>query len=698
MLNRAWIFMPIVLAAWGVLLPGEGLCSRDSTYVFEVEQSSGYRFTAHTVGFGCVPVYETVDGYEVVQRRDEGDWYYAVRNKGYRMASPYAVGEYDASALGLQMHGQSTAEEMGIASSGTDAVSIGTRRVLIVFGKLKGDPDPYNPETDYRNYAGQPESIDHFLLPNHDGSLGHFIKLMSRNQLILTSRIEGDIDIPVWYESDSSVPSDYSSNPWLGARQFASEVFRNLDANPPPCFSFADYDGDGDGYVDLVVFIYDRTRLGGFVDGTIGFSGYMTGDGVEIGDYTIFKSTVGFELAVGGTAHELGHILDLPELYDATTRPPEEDSAGLGLWALMARGAAGWADAEWWPGRKWNNGPSPFCVWSRIRVGWLSPVSVTATALDMTLRPLHSGGDACKIVPDPTNHPDEYFLICNRQSGMYYTRDDPSSGLLIYHVDDARFAYPQSNNKEKHKTVDLECPDGLFSDEGYPGTDPDPAYGGDNLDFWAHDSAYWQNYNGNKGDSRDVFDGLIYTSFTPYTNPSSNGYNGHVQDRMTHFAVADIDRGDGGDMVADMILNYWAGPIATDTVWEHDAYGNPIYLGGDITVLDGGTLTIADETTVLCNGHSLTAEGDAVIDDRGAVFVGACGPAATVLYGDVSDNGEATPYDASLILRHIVSLVTLAGRDSVAADVSGTEGISSYDASLVLRHAVGKIIRFPADI
>ena len=151
-------------------------------------------------------------------------------------------------------------------------------------------------------------------------------------------------------------------------------------------------------------------------------------------------------------------------------------------------------------------------------------------------------------------------------------------------------------------------------------------------------------------------------------------------------------------MVADLILNYWAGPITTDTVWEPDAYGNPVYLGGDITVLDGVTLTIGGETTVHCNGYLLTAEEHGIIDDRGAAFVGACGPAEAILYGDVSDNGEVTPYDASLILRHIVSLVTLAGRDSLAADVSGAEGISSYDASLVLRHAVGKIGRFPADI
>lgn len=69
----------------------------------------------------------------------------------------------------------------------------------------------------------------------------------------------------------------------------------------------------------------------------------------------------------------------------------------------------------------------------------------------------------------------------------------------------------------------------------------------------------------------------------------------------------------------------------------------------------------------------------------------------TVLYGDVSDNGEVTSYDASLILQHTVLLTVLAGRDSVAADVSGEGGISALDASLVLQYAVGKIAQFPVE-
>ena len=67
------------------------------------------------------------------------------------------------------------------------------------------------------------------------------------------------------------------------------------------------------------------------------------------------------------------------------------------------------------------------------------------------------------------------------------------------------------------------------------------------------------------------------------------------------------------------------------------------------------------------------------------------------LYGDVTDNGEVTAYDAAKILQHTVGLLTLTGEDSVAAEVSGNDTISAYDASLVLQYVVGKIARFPVE-
>ena len=68
-----------------------------------------------------------------------------------------------------------------------------------------------------------------------------------------------------------------------------------------------------------------------------------------------------------------------------------------------------------------------------------------------------------------------------------------------------------------------------------------------------------------------------------------------------------------------------------------------------------------------------------------------------VPYGDATGNGDVTSLDASVILRHTVGLLRLAGNDSVAADVTGDGGISAYDGSLVLLYVVGAIARFPVE-
>jgi hypothetical protein len=64
--------------------------------------------------------------------------------------------------------------------------------------------------------------------------------------------------------------------------------------------------------------------------------------------------------------------------------------------------------------------------------------------------------------------------------------------------------------------------------------------------------------------------------------------------------------------------------------------------------------------------------------------------------GDVSGNCIVSAYDASLILQHVVGLVTLGDEQKIRADVSGNGTISAYDAALVLQYTVGLIIEFPA--
>ncbi len=60
------------------------------------------------------------------------------------------------------------------------------------------------------------------------------------------------------------------------------------------------------------------------------------------------------------------------------------------------------------------------------------------------------------------------------------------------------------------------------------------------------------------------------------------------------------------------------------------------------------------------------------------------------------DQGRAvTPFDAALVLQHLVGANTLAPYQRIAADVSGDSTISAYDASLIMRYAVRLENKFP---
>ncbi len=318
--------------------------------------------------------------------------------------------------------------------------------------------------------------------------------------------------------------------------RFSLEILRQADAD----IDFARFDNDGpdglpnsgddDGYVDAL-FIVLQAAPARFLIGNATGVGHLgldeqfhTDDLAISGQNMRIRSTSGtiqqgrtFSEAVGVMCHEYGHVLGLPDLFDTdflqSKEPlgPEQDSAGIGRWGLMGWGALGWLG---------NDGPTSFSAWSRLRLGW-ADVRIIDGAGPMP--GLEEVGQRGLIYQMPLTAR-EYFLLEHRTStSTYYDRHIPGEGLLVWHVENIlpRGDFPFQTR------VDLECADGLYRDAGYPlGAEPDAQRGGDNLDFWAHDSAYATAYNGNLGDATDVFDGLRFTSFTPDTNPASLSSDG----------------------------------------------------------------------------------------------------------------------------------------------------------------------------
>jgi len=175
-------------------------------------------------------------------------------------------------------------------------------------------------------------------------------------------------------------------------------------------------------------------------EGTGMTGGYLTNDGVYVnsyammpevgGDLTGFTGVVSgpFPPTVGVFAHEYGHVLGLPDLYDYGY-----DSDGVDVYSLMAGGS-------------WNrypvdrifsgNSPAHLDAWSKVYLGFVEPVEVTSKVA-VTFPPAETDPVVYKMVV-PFSDGKEYFLMENRQHIGFDLglQRFGTHGLAIYHVDE----------------------------------------------------------------------------------------------------------------------------------------------------------------------------------------------------------------------------------------------------------------------
>ena len=477
----------------------------------------------------------------------------------------------------------------------------------------------------------EPPSFAAEIFTDQPGSLTHFYREMSRGQFELT----GDV-LPRRYASRSNADSYAGEEGGYG--RFAREIIQAADAD----VDFSRYDNDGpdgvpnsgddDGYVDYI-FIVSASAPTGFIVGDatgvarlgLGYD-FVSEDRALRGGFIRIQSKSGsvqrgrtFADAVGIMAHEFGHFLGLPDLYDREYEDEsEDDSGGIGYWGLMGHGIRGWDEVS---------GPNPFCVWSLGQLGWLGVNNQQLKVLsedqdDVVFADVNAGGDVY-LLPAPA--PAEHFFLVEFRSRQhsYYERNLPGEGLLIWRINPNR----NGNNTETNKQVDLVCADGLFRDAGFPlGRTPAPFSGRDNLDFWAHDDRYRTDFGGNLGDATDVFDGERFTDFWAASNPAST----------TGISVTSIRR-EGDRMVADLKLQdrRRAGPITDMEIWK-----DRIEIVGDVTVLPQGQLDVRTGAEVLVGPDALAAGADTARVELivyGDLFVGVSGQGQTVFRSAAAD-------------------------------------------------------------
>ena len=335
---------------------------------------------------------------------------------------------------------------------------------------------------------------------NSTGTMKEYYNEISYGNFLVDGTADG------WYQSTYTMAQAVDN-----VKQYVAEIAELAD----PDFDYTQFDNDGpdnipnsgddDGYVDGIIVVYSGCGAEWYPGNdniwphksSLGSYEYETDDLGANGSNVIVKSyAVNPELAGGGDcytntirpigvyAHEFGHILGLPDLYDRDNS--NGGSEGIGHWCLMASGSwQGWG----------GDTPAHMSSWCKSEMGWLEPVVLSSDEISLNIPQVETSPYAVKIWEDDYFW-SRYFLVENRQP-VGFDSDLEGPGLIIYHVDENRrygsyrFSSGPANDDETHKLVDVEEADGLddMDNEVNRGDAGDPFPGTSN-NFTFNDNSY----------------------------------------------------------------------------------------------------------------------------------------------------------------------------------------------------------------
>jgi len=372
-------------------------------------------------------------------------------------------------------------------------------------------------------YTDQDFQKNLFDGPNPTGTMTDFYKEISYNQMYMTGNCKGWYQVPGTLEY--YVGTDYGTGSGKGGPKFVLDLVMAADAD----INFANYiqyyDTLGNPRIGMIAAIH--TGAGAEAGATNiwshkwtfgvvnGNQPYTTNDIDSVsGKYVLIDGTYACEPELSGSSntagklieigvfcHEFGHVLGLPDLYDT-----DNTSEGIGQWCLMASGS-------WGGNGNTPQTPTHMSAWCKQKMGWTIPTVISSLNKNLTINNAEQNSSMYKMWRYDQSGL-EYFLVENRQK-IGFDKNLPNSGLLIYHVDDAK----SNNRDENHYKVDVEQADG-------------------NRDL---------NKLTNRGDAGDPFPGSSNnTNFDLFSIPSSNGYS------TTSFVSVRNIHSNGLDMIGNL--------------------------------------------------------------------------------------------------------------------------------------------------
>jgi M6 family metalloprotease-like protein len=273
------------------------------------------------------------------------------------------------------------------------------------------------------------------------GSINDYFQAMSQGQFKLS------VHVADWVQT-SKTETLYTQDGSQGRTPEMQEAFQPvMEALEKTNIDFSLYDSDGDNEIDMTIFLhsgYDGLYPGD--DCETGLtpqeriasqyrlrayeSTWESESGYKLGSYVVapaYYGVCGQEInGMGVIIHEIIHSFGIPELYDSAGFSPTGFLGGIDFYSIMAN--------PWQPGFD-SRYPGPVMAWTKIELGWLTPIEITSDGV-YTIQASEESADAYVIKQGYESG--EYLLLENRQpiEGSYDERFFNPGGITIYHIDE----------------------------------------------------------------------------------------------------------------------------------------------------------------------------------------------------------------------------------------------------------------------
>ena len=514
MRNYIILITALVVGVALCVVPKASFAINASPHAYEVKQPDGKRIKLKIKGNEYYNWEEDLNGYTVVKKN--GKFVYGKRNaNGHVVPTNHEAGKANPQALGLSKHIVPTHEVLkktrpdfssapgdGGTSSGPssspESVVSGTMKNLVVLIRfadhtLRSLPLEGNIDVLFNSFGS-----NEYFAPT--GSVRDVYLENSYGLLELNSTVYFWVTVSNTEEYYANGDSGLSPKIWEALIDALNQVNEGLDFNQ--------FDEDGNGYIDAITFIHSGygAEWGGSDEDDTHYLNriwshkwsiqptWESSEGVKVGSYHISPGlwgTSGSQIGrIGVIAHETGHYLGLPDLYDTDS----SDGSGIGSYGLMANS---------WGFDSSQKYPPHMSPWSKIQLGWVNP-TIIDTPDTYTAPQVEYTSTVYRI---NLNYPsNEYLLIENRQP-IGFDGDMPQGGLAIWHIDDTAG----------------------FNTQGYPGQSGWPENGNHyRVALLQADGNYNLEKGNNRGDGGDVYHGTNVSAIGPSTVPNTDAYQDGV--------------------------------------------------------------------------------------------------------------------------------------------------------------------------